>query len=71
MKGPFDVIFCRNVLIYFDKETKDKLFRNYHKMLVPDGYLLIGHSETMGKEHFEFRNLGKTIYQKGPLNERV
>ncbi|MEJ6476035.1 CheR family methyltransferase [Pseudoalteromonas piscicida] len=71
MKGPFDVIFCRNVLIYFDKETKDKLFQQYHNLLVPNGYLLIGHSETMGKEHLEFKNLGKTIYQKGQLNERV
>ncbi|MEL7477383.1 MAG: protein-glutamate O-methyltransferase [Pseudomonadota bacterium] len=64
MKGPFDVIFCRNVLIYFDKETKDKLFRGYHQMLAADGHLFIGHSETMGKEHHEFKNLGRTMYQK-------
>ncbi|MBQ4863820.1 protein-glutamate O-methyltransferase [Pseudoalteromonas sp. MMG013] len=64
MKGPFDVIFCRNVLIYFDKETKDTLFRRYHEMLSRDGHLFIGHSETMGKEHDEFKNLGKTTYKK-------
>ncbi|CAH9054118.1 Chemotaxis protein methyltransferase [Pseudoalteromonas sp. CIP111854] len=64
MKGPFDLIFCRNVLIYFDKETKDKLFSGYHRLLTPSGHLFIGHSETMGKEHTEFINLGKTMYQK-------
>jgi chemotaxis protein methyltransferase CheR len=67
MKGPFDLIFCRNVLIYFDKETKDLLFAGYYNLLSPGGYLFIGHSETMGKEHTEFRNLGKTMYQKGQL----
>jgi chemotaxis protein methyltransferase CheR len=64
MRGPFDVIFCRNVLIYFDKKTKHTLFKGYHQMLSRDGYLFIGHSETMGKEHSEFKNLGKTIYKK-------
>ncbi|RJE75977.1 chemotaxis protein CheR [Pseudoalteromonas sp. MSK9-3] len=64
MKGPFDVIFCRNVLIYFDKKTKDNLFKGYHRMLAQDGHLFIGHSETMGKEHSEFKNLGKTMYKK-------
>lgn len=64
MKGPFDVIFCRNVLIYFDKATKDRLFENFYQLLAEQGYLFIGHSETMGKEHLEFKNLGKTMYQK-------
>ncbi|TMO58751.1 CheR family methyltransferase [Pseudoalteromonas aurantia] len=64
MKGPFDVIFCRNVLIYFDKKTKGNLFKGYHRMLAHDGHLFIGHSETMGKEHSEFKNLGKTMYKK-------
>ncbi|MFC3034843.1 CheR family methyltransferase [Pseudoalteromonas fenneropenaei] len=64
MSGPFDLIFCRNVLIYFDKTTKDKLFHGYFEMLAPHGHLFIGHSETMGKEHHEFKNLGKTMYQK-------
>lgn len=64
MKGPFDVIFCRNVVIYFDKETKDNLFKRYYQILAEQGYLLLGHSETMGKEHSEFKNLGKTMYQK-------
>lgn len=64
MKGPFDVIFCRNVLIYFDKDTKDRLFKGYFNMLAPHGHLFIGHSESMGKEHIEYKSLGKTMYRK-------
>ncbi|CCQ12731.1 Chemotaxis protein methyltransferase CheR [Pseudoalteromonas luteoviolacea B = ATCC 29581] len=64
MKGPFDVIFCRNVLIYFDKETKDQLFEGYYSLLADHGHLLIGHSESMGKEHTEYKSLGKTMYRK-------
>ncbi|GEB70529.1 chemotaxis protein CheR [Pseudoalteromonas carrageenovora] len=64
MKGPFDLILCRNVVIYFDKDTKDLLFKRYAKILAPHGHLFLGHSETMGKEHTEFKNLGKTMYQK-------
>lgn len=44
----FDVIFCRNVMIYFDRETKDKLISRFCEATVPGGYLLIGHSETLG-----------------------
>lgn len=65
MKGPFDVIFCRNVVIYFDKPTKDELFKRYHDLLTNTGYLFLGHSETLGKDHKEFKNLGQTIYQRG------
>lgn len=64
MKGPFDVIFCRNVVIYFDLETKNKLFERYAQLLRPNGYLILGHSETMSKEVTCFKSLGKTVYQK-------
>ncbi|MDK1288985.1 CheR family methyltransferase [Pseudoalteromonas umbrosa] len=65
MRGPFDLIFCRNVLIYFDKETKDTLFDGYHRMLESShGHLFIGHSETMSKERSDFKNLGKTMYKR-------
>ena len=64
MKGGFDVIFCRNVVIYFDLETKNKLFSRYAEMLRPNGYLILGHSETMSREVTEFKPLGNTIYQK-------
>jgi chemotaxis protein methyltransferase CheR len=45
--GVFDVIFCRNVLIYFDQETKSNIFRRLAKVLEPDGYLLLGAAETV------------------------
>jgi len=64
VKGPFDIIFCRNVVIYFDQETKDQLFMRYSKMLRKGGYLILGHSESMNlKKQTQFKSLGKTIYQ--------
>ncbi|EWH10053.1 MCP methyltransferase, CheR-type [Catenovulum agarivorans DS-2] len=64
MKGLFDVIFCRNVVIYFDLDTKNQLIRRYAQYLKPNGYLFMGHSETMSREISEFKGLGQTIYQK-------
>lgn len=64
MRGPFDVIFCRNVVIYFDKETQRKLFARYADMLAPHGYLYIGHSETLFKISERFQLVGGTIYKK-------
>jgi chemotaxis protein methyltransferase CheR len=64
MKGPFDIIFCRNVVIYFDQETKERLFRRYAEMLKPGGYLFLGHSETLRREITEFEAIGQTIYRK-------
>ena len=64
MKGPFDVIFCRNVIIYFNKDTQRKLFDRYASMLAPDGYLFVGHSETLHKVTDRFNLLGKTIYER-------
>lgn len=64
IKGPFDVIFCRNVVIYFDKETQKKLFDRYADLLAPGGYLFIGHSESLHRVSDRFKSLGKTMYQK-------
>lgn len=64
MNGPFDVIFCRNVIIYFDHPTKLALFSRFAEMLAPGGYLILGHSETMSRETKEFKPLGQNIYQK-------
>ena len=44
---PMDVILCRNVMIYFDRETQEELVQRLSRRLVPDGYLLIGHSESL------------------------
>jgi chemotaxis protein methyltransferase CheR len=64
MRGPFDIIFCRNVVIYFDKETQRRLFDRYADMLAPHGYLYIGHSETLFKISDRFKPVGGTIYRK-------
>ncbi len=64
MKGPFDLIFCRNVIIYFDAESRARLFDKFHKFLHDDGYLIMGHSETLAGLTTRFRFLGNTIYKK-------
>ena len=64
MRGPFDIIFCRNVVIYFDKETQRKLFQRYANLLGEQGHLFIGHSESLYKVSDAFDNLGQTIYRK-------
>jgi len=64
MKGPFDAIFCRNVMIYFDAPTKTELVRRYAELLKPNGWLYIGHSESLLDGQSRFRLKGRTIYQK-------
>jgi chemotaxis protein methyltransferase CheR len=64
MKGPFDIIFCRNVMIYFNKETQSRLTDRYANYLAEDGHLIIGHSESLFKVSERFKLIGKTIYQK-------
>ena len=63
MKGPFDAIFCRNVAIYFDKPTQGMVFGRFGKLLAPEAFLYIGHSENLGSGGEGFRLVGKTIYQ--------
>ena len=62
-----DIIFCRNVIIYFDKPTQQKIFSQMERILVDDGILIIGHSETMFGISENFKFLGHTIYQKKSL----
>ncbi len=64
MKGPFDIIFCRNVVIYFDKPTQRKLFDRYAEMLKPEGWLFIGHSESLLNVTDRFDLVGRTIYRR-------
>ena len=64
MRGPFDVIFCRNVVIYFNKDTQRNLFDRYANLIAHDGHLFIGHSESLHNVSNKFKLLGKTIYQK-------
>lgn len=64
MSGPFDVIFCRNVMIYFDNETKFGILKRMAELLRPGGFLYIGHSETMPTESLPFQLVGRTIYRR-------
>jgi len=65
IKGLFDVIFCRNVMIYFDDPTKATLLNRLADQLAPGGYLYIGHSERLvGDSAGRFRSIGQTIYRK-------
>jgi chemotaxis protein methyltransferase CheR len=62
--GPFDFIFCRNVMIYFDKPTQQKLVGRYFDVLEPGGLLFTGHSESLTGIAHKFRYVQPTIYQK-------
>lgn len=59
-----DVIFCRNVVIYFDKPTQSALMNKFHRQLVPGGYLFIGHSETLNGLGVPFTQVSNTVYRK-------
>lgn len=59
----FDLIFCRNVMIYFDQPTKDKLVRRFYEATAPGGYLLVGHSETIGANS-GYQYLAPATFQK-------
>jgi chemotaxis protein methyltransferase CheR len=60
----FDVIFCRNVMIYFDKPTQARLVKRFHQMLTPGGYLIVGHSESLLNISEDLRCLGGTVYKE-------
>jgi chemotaxis protein methyltransferase CheR len=64
MKGPFDVIFCRNVMIYFDKPTQGRLVDRFWNLLKPGGHLCIGHSESLAGSHHRFRYVQPALYVK-------
>jgi len=62
----FDVIFCRNVAIYFDAKTKASLINRFHSILRDNGWLYVGHSESLHSHQHQFKLTGRTIYQKIP-----
>lgn len=64
LKGPIDVIFCRNVLIYFDQETKKRITDKFIKILKPGGWLYLGHSENFFEEDGRLQHVGRTIYRR-------
>ena len=59
----FDVIFCRNVMIYFDQPTKDALVRRFYEATVPGGYLMISHSENLSKDA-PYTTVAPSTFQK-------
>jgi chemotaxis protein methyltransferase CheR len=64
IKTPFDVIFCRNVMIYFDRPTQATLIGKFFRYLRPGGFLFIGHSESLQWIEHQFDYIKPTIYQK-------
>ncbi len=64
MKGTFDIIFCRNVVIYFDRETQKKLFDRFSKIQNTGDHLFIGHSETLKSFDTKYKSIGRTVYIK-------
>jgi chemotaxis protein methyltransferase CheR len=60
----FDVIFCRNVMIYFSRESQRKVLERFIRVLRPGGLLFVGHSESYATGHAALRNCGKTAYER-------
>ncbi|HOX06989.1 MAG TPA: protein-glutamate O-methyltransferase CheR [Planctomycetota bacterium] len=65
MQGPLDVIFCRNVMIYFDNDVRRRLLADMYRLLKPGGYLMVGHAESLTGMVSEFRTVVPSIYVKG------
>ncbi len=64
-KKKFHIIFCRNVMIYFDYETRKTLINKLYNIMEPGGYLFIGHSEIINRDDSKFRYIIPSVYQKG------
>ncbi|MFT4099696.1 MAG: CheR family methyltransferase [Burkholderiaceae bacterium] len=63
IRGPLDAIFCRNVMIYFDKATQLRILERFHPLLRADGLLFAGHSESFPRSAHLFELQGKTVYR--------
>jgi chemotaxis protein methyltransferase CheR len=64
MRGPLDAIFCRNVVIYFDKDTQRELFARVAQLQQPGNLLFLGHSESLFKVSEQYALIGKTVYRR-------
>jgi chemotaxis protein methyltransferase CheR len=60
----FDVVFCRNVMIYFDPPTQRRVLERIHRVMVPGGLLFVGHAENFGESRDLFLLKGKTVYER-------
>ena len=63
-KEPFDIVFCRNVMIYFDAPTQRKVLERIHRVLKPGGMLFVGHAENFSESRDLFALRGKTVYER-------
>ena len=70
MSGMFDVIFCRNVVIYFDQETQSEIWEKFRNLLNPGGWLFVGHSERVPVGS-GFVNVGMTTYRREPVSRHI
>jgi chemotaxis protein methyltransferase CheR len=68
VREPLDAIFCRNVMIYFDKPTQYSILKRFVPLLRPEGLLFAGHSESFLHAADLFRSLGRTVYQRTDAN---
>jgi chemotaxis protein methyltransferase CheR len=64
VQGPLDAIFCRNVMIYFDKATQYAILKRFVPLLRKEGALFAGHSESFMHASDLFRSMGRTVYQR-------
>lgn len=64
MAEPLDIIFCRNVIIYFDQQTQERLMHKFYRNLKPGGFLFLGHSETLNGLDTSFQSVAATVYRK-------
>lgn len=64
MRGPLDVVFCRNVMIYFDNPVRKRLLDEMYRLLKPGGYLMVGHAESLSGLLSEFKSVAPSIYIK-------
>jgi chemotaxis protein methyltransferase CheR len=64
LRGPFDAIFCRNVMIYFDETIRKRLLREMHRLLSPGGLLFVGHAESLAALGTDFQPIRPSIYRR-------
>jgi chemotaxis protein methyltransferase CheR len=63
-KDPFDIVFCRNVMIYFDAETQRRVLERIHRVMKPGALLFVGHAENFSDARDLFTLKGKTVYER-------
>lgn len=66
MREQMDIIFCRNVIIYFDRPTQERLMDRICRYLIPGGYIFMGHSETLNGMNVPLVSVAPTVYRKVP-----